>query len=311
MTQAVARAAFARPARVAPRRRRPRARAPRAGNSLCDGISTETPEAARRQMAREVTAAMFHVGGPLESRLLRLPVPLAPPPPALTALASAREPRRSLRASLHPRRLRVPDVENALRCRCELTPSERAAGCRRMRCRASNRYVADLFAIIGGDRGRCEVDPVVGSRDDASRHRLSRFDLFHAHAFADAETKTVGLLFHASEYPAFDADSFPYKLGRCQTDSACAFDERKHARRNVLWVARTREPSGTVDVAFAALDTSRGRETSPNPLHDTLLSVRELHTTFEGDFGDVAGDLLYLHELRDRKPKHRVFAFAG
>ena len=151
----------------------------------------------------------------------------------------------------------------------------------------------------------------MGSRDDASRHRLSRFDLFHAHAFADAETKTVGLLFHASEYPAFDADSFPYKLGRCQTDSACAFDERKHARRNVLWVARTREPSGTVDVAFAALDTSRGRETSPNPLHDTLLSVRELHTTFEGDFGDVAGDLLYLHELRDRKPKHRVFAFAG
>lgn len=311
MTQAVARAAFARPARVAPRRRRPRARAPRAGDSLCDGISTETPEAARRQMAREVTAAMFHVGGPLESRLLRLPVPLAPPPPALTALASAREPRRSLRASLHPRRLRVPDVENALRCRCELTPSERAAGCRRMRCRASNRYVADLFAIIGGDRERCEVDPVVGSRDDASRHRLSRFDLFHAHAFADAETKTVGLLFHASEYPAFDADSFPYKLGRCQTDSACAFDERKHARRNVLWVARTREPSGTVDVAFAALDTSRGRETSPNPLHDTLLSVRELHTTFEGDFGDVAGDLLYLHGLRDRKPKHRVFAFAG
>jgi hypothetical protein len=262
-------------------------------------------------MAREVIDAMFQVGGPLESRLLRLPVPLAPPPPALTALASAREPRRSLRASLHPRRLRVPDVENALRCRCELTPSERAAGCRRMRCRASNRYVADLFAIIGGDRERCEVDPVVGSRDDASRHRLSRFDLFHAHAFADAETKTVGLLFHASEYPAFDADSFPYKLGRCQTDSACAFDERKHARRNVLWVARTREPSGTVDVAFAALDTSRGRETSPNPLHDTLLSVRELHTTFEGDFGDVAGDLLYLHELRDRKPKHRVFAFAG
>jgi len=312
MTPAVARAAFARPARVAPRRRRPRARAPRAGDSLCDGVSTETPEAARRQMAREVTAAMFHVGGPLESRLLRLPVPLAPPPPALTALASASEPRRSLRASLHPRRLRVPDVENALRCRCELTPSERAAGCRRMRCRASNRYVADLFAIIGGDRERCEVDPSVGSRDAEARHRLSRFDLFHAHAFADAETKTVGLLFHASEYPAFDADSFPHKLGYCQTDSACAFDERKHATRNVLWVARTGdEPSGTVDVAFAALDTSRGRETSPNPLHDTLLSVRELHTTFEGDFGDVAGDLLYLHELRDRKPKHRVFAFAG
>ena len=327
MTPAVARAAFARPARVAPRRRRPRARAPRAGDSLCDGVSTETPEAARRQMAREVTAAMFHVGGPLESRLLRLPVPLAPPPPALTALASASEPRRSLRASLHPRRLRVPDVENALRCRCELTPSERAAGCRRMRCRASNRYVADLFAIIGGDHGRVALD---FTKCDASRssraqsrpaHRLSRFDLFHAHAFADADTLTVGLLFHASEYPAFDAKAFPHELGFCQTDSKCAYDEGKHARRNVLWVARARgtkedlgegrmEKKAPVDVAFAALDTTRGSENGSNPLHDTLLSVRELHTTFEGDFGNVAGDLLYLHELPDRKPKHRVFAFA-
>ena len=247
MTQAVARAAFARPARIAPRRRRPRVRAPRAGDALCDGVSTETPEAARRQMAREVTDALFQVGDSrLESRLLRLPVPRTPPPPALMALASARDPRRSLRASLHPRRLRVPDVENALCCRCELAPGERAAGCRRMRWRASNRYVADLFAIIGGDHGRVALD---FTKCDASRssraqsrpaHRLSRFDLFHAHAFADADTLTVGLLFHASEYPAFDAKAFPHELGFCQTDSKCAYDEGKHARRNVLWVARAR-----------------------------------------------------------------------
>ena len=326
MTQAVASAAFAQPTRVAPRRRRPRACAPCAGDSLCVGVSTETPEATRRQMAREVTDAMFQVGeSRLERHLIRLPAPRAPPPSALMALASAREPRRSLRASLHPRRLRVPDVENALRCRCELAPSERAAGCRRMRCRASNRYVADLFAIISGDHEGVDLlDRTVhdaSRRDDdvasppSSRHRLSRFDLFHAHAFADAASGTVGLLFHASEYPAFDAEAFPHALGYCQTDSACAFDEAKHSRRNVLWVARTRENPGKtkkrVDVAFAALDTSPGRENSPNPLHDDLLSVREMHTTFEGDFGDVAGDLLYLHELPDRKPKHRVFAFAG
>ena len=196
-----------------------------------------------------------------------------------------------------------------------------------MRCRASNRYVADLFAIIGGDHGRVALD---FTKCDASRssraqsrpaHRLSRFDLFHAHAFADADTLTVGLLFHASEYPAFDAKAFPHELGFCQTDSKCAYDEGKHARRNVLWVARARgtkedlgegrmEKKAPVDVAFAALDTTRGSENGSNPLHDTLLSVRELHTTFEGDFGNVAGDLLYLHELPDRKPKHRVFAFA-
>ena len=328
MTQAVASAAFAQPTRVAPRRRRPRACAPCAGDSLCVGVSTETPEATRRQMAREVTDAMFQVGeSRLERHLIRLPAPRAPPPSALMALASAREPRRSLRASLHPRRLRVPDVENALCCRCELAPGERAAGCRRMRCRASNRYVADLFAIIGGDHGRVALD---FTKCDASRssraqsrpaHRLSRFDLFHAHAFADADTLTVGLLFHASEYPAFDAKAFPHELGFCQTDSKCAYDEGKHARRNVLWVARARgtkedlgegrmEKKAPVDVAFAALDTTRGSENGSNPLHDTLLSVRELHTTFEGDFGNVAGDLLYLHELPDRKPKHRVFAFA-
>ena len=39
------------------------------------------------------------------------------------------------------------------------------------------------------------------------------------------------------------------------------------------------------------------------------LAVPELHTTFEGDFGDVAGDVLYLHGLQDRRPRHRVFVF--
>ena len=38
-------------------------------------------------------------------------------------------------------------------------------------------------------------------------------------------------------------------------------------------------------------------------------AVPELHTTFEGDFGGVAGDVLYLHGLRDRRPRHRVLVF--
>lgn len=56
--------------------------------------------------------------------------------------------------------------------------------------------------------------------------------------------------------------------------------------------------------AFAQLDTRQGGALNPG-----LLAVPELHTTFEGDFGDVAGDVLYLHGLTDRRPRHKVFIF--
>jgi hypothetical protein len=53
------------------------------------------------------------------------------------------------------------------------------------------------------------------------------------------------------------------------------------------------------------LDTSEGNTLSERG----LCVVPELHTTFEGDFGEVAGDVLYLHGTGDRRPREAVFVF--
>jgi hypothetical protein len=337
MAQAVARAAFARPTRLATPRRYRRARATRAAASIDDGVSMETPsDETRARMARDVTNALFDPGGPLETRLLRLPVPDAPLPPALVRLARAREaPSRVMRASLHPRRLRVPDVEDALACRCELTPGARNSGASRFRSRASNQYVADLFGIIAGR----DLSNARSARGSVA-HELSRFDLFHAHVFVDRNAETAGLLFHAAEYPRLDDETFPHDLGFCQRNSPWTFDPEKQSRRNALWAVRRcegcrgdvvgRNRQREYSVAFAVLDTGFGdgfddaeafhleekqnrtkkkKKKATDPLGERLLSVPETHATFEGDFGEIAGDVVYLHHLKDRKPKHRVFAF--
>jgi hypothetical protein len=62
--------------------------------------------------------------------------------------------------------------------------------------------------------------------------QLSPYDLHHAHVFlahqdqggagagsghgAGSGAARLGLLFHAAEYPAWDAGAFPYHLGYCQ-----------------------------------------------------------------------------------------------
>ena len=45
-----------------------------------------------------------------------------------------------------------------------------------------------------------------------------------------------------------------------------------------------------------------------NGLED-LLVVPELHTTFEGDWGDIKADVFYFHGLANRKPHERLFIF--
>ena len=195
--------------------------------------------------------------------------PLAPPPPALTALASAREPRRSLRASLHPRRLRVPDVENALRCRCELTPSERAAGCRRMRCRASNRYVADLFAIIGGDRERCEVDPVVGSRDDASRHGSLGLTCFTRTPSPTPRRKPSGSCFTPRSTPRSTRIRFRTNSGVARR-TARARSTNENTREGTCCGSRGRGNRREPPTPRSPRRHVAGARDDPNPLHDTL-----------------------------------------
>ena len=61
---------------------------------------------------------------------------------------------------------------------------------------------------------------------------LDRFDLFHGHLFVS--DLGVGLLFHASEYPALD-DSFPFNLGYCQLNSTMQYSEPKMSWRNLIF----------------------------------------------------------------------------
>eukprot|EP00982_Pelagococcus_subviridis_P012121 31144-Pelagococcus_subviridis.AAC.13 len=254
---------------------------------------------------------MFERDAALEPRLRRIPLPPSRVPRSLTRMlmtnaASGEGGRASssgsgsgnpFRDATHPRRLRVPDYENALADGCELTPTPRADGARRMRCGAANAYVAELFRRAA----RCSDDD--GDGDGAAAARLSRYDLFHAHVFVRASGGrggVVGLLMHALEYPRYDDADFPFALGNCQRGSDVAFAPAAAAGRNILWTA---DAAGRC--AFARLDTS---ETSPLR---GLLTVPALHTTYEGDFGDaVLGDLLYFNGVADgRKPKHSVFAF--
>lgn len=48
---------------------------------------------------------------------------------------------------------------------------------------------------------------------------------------------SIGLLFHASEYPAQDAaQGFDIYLGHCQTESTLPYDQRVMRYRNYLWL---------------------------------------------------------------------------
>jgi hypothetical protein len=181
---------------------------------------------------------------------------------------------------LHWRRRAVPNVENAAHRGCELT-HERCG--RRMRDRKCNAYMVELFEMVSS----------------LTLTSLNRFDLFHAHAFAwratnDVSSRRLGLLFHAKEYPAKDVAKFPIDLGKCQIDSTLRLDEKGMNHRNILWLSL--DSCGLL----AWLDTSS------EPLRE-ILTVPELHTTFEGDFGVVQGDVYYFHSLKNRKPSERLF----
>jgi len=123
---------------------------------------------------------------------------------------------------------------------------------------------------------------------------LNRFDLFHAHAFVTVHG-AFGILFHAKEYPAYDEESFPINLGFCQKNSNLLYDEAEASMRTVLWLGIDDKMS-----VLAYIDTAA-------PVNQPILTVPELHTTYEGDFGDVQGDIYYFDCLRNRKVSERLF----
>ena len=63
---------------------------------------------------------------------------------------------------------------------------------------------------------------------------LSRWDLFHAHAFRSWRDGKLGLLFHAKEYPQ-ECEAFPYNLGFCQRGSSLRYDTQGMDFRNLLF----------------------------------------------------------------------------
>lgn len=57
----------------------------------------------------------------------------------------------------------------------------------------------------------------------------------HEAICSDSSGCSVGILFHAAEYPAYDGDEFPYNLGHCQVNSSCRFNQKSMDLRNIIW----------------------------------------------------------------------------
>ncbi|KAK6542230.1 hypothetical protein TWF694_007984 [Orbilia ellipsospora] len=115
---------------------------------------------------------------------------------------------------------------------------------------------------------------------------LTRFDLFHAHLFANPTTKTAGVVFHSKEYPADNVDTFPYDLGFCQVDSNLDFTDSIMRKRNLIW---------TIDADNHASMwwIDMGVKTGNNDV-DSMLDGAPFYTLYEDSLGHVIADFYYL-----------------
>ncbi|EWC43737.1 hypothetical protein DRE_07355 [Drechslerella stenobrocha 248] len=118
---------------------------------------------------------------------------------------------------------------------------------------------------------------------------LSRFDLFHGHLFANAATKTAGVVFHSKEYPADNADTFPYNLGFCQLESNLPFVDKVMRKRNLVWTIDANQRTSFWWIDMAAK--------SGNGLVDEILGGAPFYTLYEGNLGHVVADFYYLKGL--------------
>ncbi|KAK9796273.1 hypothetical protein WJX73_001601 [Symbiochloris irregularis] len=175
----------------------------------------------------------------------------------------------------------IPDVEGAQACRCQLTMKPRA---KRFRYRSVNSFMAALFRAIAGRTTAAGIPQVL----------LNRFDLYHAHLFqASRPPHSLGLLFHAMEYPALGPD-WPVNLGYCQVDSTLQYHSRAMDLRNWLWYQG----------ALCSLDVGQD-----SCLHKTLLmdGLQFTRTVLESDFGRPVCDVNYFDWLTVATPSKKVF----
>ena len=97
---------------------------------------------------------------------------------------------------------------------------------------------------------------------------LSRFDLFHGHAFLSHEDSALGILFHAKEFPA-ECEEFPYNLGFCQDGTDLSYSDEAMAWRNYVWF----EVRAVVQIAHAVLSFESHQSSYIRIRADNIVSV--------------------------------------
>lgn len=207
---------------------------------------------------------------------------------------------------------------------CSLAPAPTG---RRFARRDLRAYLSRLFHSIPEARRRDKLPPV----------SLSRFDLFHAHFFLSgveplllledkkkksteknknkkkekmraAASASLGLLFHAAEYPALCPLEFPHDLGRCQRGSDVPWSEEA-AEWRTLVAARGRLASVRLGAGAGggSGDSGSGIESSGSDsggsessgstkavVADSLVwpELREMRTLLESDLGIWLDDVV-------------------
>ncbi|GAB2277453.1 hypothetical protein Dimus_012159 [Dionaea muscipula] len=197
----------------------------------------------------------------------------------------------AIHRALDPTIIHVPDVEGSEENKCVLT---RTPYGRHFINEELNSYLVFLFEIISS-RG-----PTVGLNVS-----LNRFDLFHGHMFIAAESRRLGILFHAKEYPAYEKEVFPYNMGYCQIGSNVPYDDAMNLR-NILWLAPLPSNSSKSWVApgtLVVLDAHPEGIIYRDLIPDYVQFVR---TLYEDDFGDVVVDVNYLN-VGGVTPNYQLF----
>ncbi|ORX79613.1 hypothetical protein K493DRAFT_321022 [Basidiobolus meristosporus CBS 931.73] len=115
---------------------------------------------------------------------------------------------------------------------------------------------------------------------------LNRWDLWHGHLFLNK--KTVGILFHAKEYPMVDED-FPYNLGWCQANSTVHWSANTMPLRNIIWVTDVAKLKPSLWV----IDSSSNQDGS-----DPVLGEAPMYTINEEKLGYVMSDIYYLPQVQ-------------
>lgn len=144
---------------------------------------------------------------------------------------------------------------------------------------------------------------------------LNRFDLFHAHLFCTRDSRQLGLLFHAKEYPAYNMQMFPITLGYCQHNSKLMYDETSMDYRNMLWFQVSLVRCALTAWLHSQCKTSlmQGRlcclDVGPNSIlhHDLIMDgLQDVRTVLESDFGTSVIDVNYFASLPFH-PQQRLF----